>query len=231
MEGGFSKLVIDAVFPRFCVGCEKEGVLFCERCEYFYQDIEVKSHCVFCSRIGSDKTCTHCSEYTFLDGLSFIGGYNNSVLRNLIINWKYYGDRSAEQFIKKIFIKSLNRFSVPTLPFYSTHVPLHCGKKRERGFDQAKVVSSWVDQICGITSLDLLVRHCASKQQGGSGVKRCMLGELDGIFRIDSNTDFIPENILICDDVFTTGATMDAAARCLKEVGVQTVWGFVLAKG
>ena len=231
MEGGFSKLVVDAIFPRFCVGCKTEGILFCERCEYFYQDINLKTFCVFCFRFGSDKTCVHCNEHTFLDGVSSVGDYKNSILRNLIINWKYYGDKSAEQFLKKIFIKSINRVCPPVLSFYSTHIPLHQGRKRERGFDQAQVVSSWIEQLYGIPALDLLVRHSTNKQQGGSGIKRSRLGELDGIFRIDENAEFIPENILICDDVFTTGATMDAAARCLKDSGVKTVWGFVLASG
>ena len=56
------------------------------------------------------------------------------------------------------------------------------------------------------------------------------VGELDAVFDLVPGIE-VPENVLLCDDVFTSGATMDACARVLKEAGAKQVWGYVLAKG
>jgi predicted amidophosphoribosyltransferase len=53
---------------------------------------------------------------------------------------------------------------------------------------------------------------------------------MDGAFEILSDIR-VPEHVLLCDDVFTSGTTMDAVARVLKENGAKTVWGWTLAKG
>jgi predicted amidophosphoribosyltransferase len=53
---------------------------------------------------------------------------------------------------------------------------------------------------------------------------------MDGAFAVLPGVD-VPAYVLLCDDVFTSGATMDAAARALKEAGAKTVWGFVIARG
>jgi predicted amidophosphoribosyltransferase len=54
------------------------------------------------------------------------------------------------------------------------------------------------------------------------------LGDLDGAFRARAAS---PARVLLCDDVFTSGATLDAAAKCLKQAGAAEVWGFTIAKG
>ena len=56
------------------------------------------------------------------------------------------------------------------------------------------------------------------------------MGEMDNVFAVLPGID-VPEHVLLCDDVFTSGTTMDAVARLLKEHGAKTVWGFTLAKG
>ena len=228
MESQLSRLVVESVFPRFCVGCRREGSLWCEICDELQVQFFLSPSCPFCSRKGSNRTCQDCKSYTYLDGLTAMGPYAITKIKEAIKLWKYYQDRFIEPIIFKWLQQELSRMNLPIMPFYATHVPLHFKKERERGFDQARCVAEWTEKLFGIFVEDLLVRQVRTVSQARQETRK--IGELDHIFEIHPDVVEVPENILLCDDVFTSGATMDAAARRLKESGAKMVWGFVVAR-
>ena len=115
--------------------------------------------------------------------------------------------------------------------FVVTHTPVHASRRRMRGFDQAEVLSNWAGEMFLMPVESLLVRSKKTKPQAKVDHKKRRVGTLYGIFALHPNVSELPRRVLLCDDVFTSGATMDAAAKCLKEAGVEEVWGFVIAKG
>ncbi len=116
----------------------------------------------------------------------------------------------------------------PLAPWYVTGVPLHVKRARVRGFDQAKMVATWVAETYGLPHETYLRRRVHTLAQAGQE-GRCV-GELDGVFDLVPGAH-VPQAVLLCDDVFTSGATMDACARVFKEAGTEQVWGMVLARG
>jgi predicted amidophosphoribosyltransferase len=237
MESRLRKLVvvsvIDAMFPRFCVSCEAEGSLWCDRCDFAWNLKPQEPSCGFCDRPGNSRTCVNCARFVFLDGLSAYAPYGNPTVRRAIHAWKYTGDRTIEPVIRRWLFSSAVRMEPPLLPFYCAGIPLHVKRRRVRGFDQARTVAHWAGQMYGLPVLDLLVRTYHTPAQARSARLDRRLGELDGVFLIhkDFAVDGVPDHVLLCDDVFTSGATMDSAAQVLKNAGVKTVWGFVLARG
>ena len=232
MESRFRDLVVDSIFPRFCASCHKEGSLWCATCRDHWSFRPQAPACGFCHQQGSSVTCVACRAETSLDGLIAFGPYANPVLRNMLRSWKYVGDRSADAVLQHWLFREADRLQPPMLPFFITPIPLHIKRERVRGFDQAHILATWIEQMYGLPILPLLKRSVQTHAQAQIRGRDRKLGELDDIFFIDPHLrDELPEHVLLCDDVFTSGATMDAAAQVLKQSGVKTVWGFVIAKG
>ncbi len=230
MESRLGRLAIETLFPRFCVSCKREGSLLCEVCEQEWTPVSALASCAFCGELGSDRTCTSCCEDVYLDGLTAFAPYGNTVVRELLGHWKYHGDRSVERILEGCLKKASLRLSPPVLPFYATSVPLHEKRRRERGFDQADLVAQWAGELFGIPHETFVRRVRSTNPQARTSHELRRVGEMDDAFKMMDGIQ-IPDHLLLCDDVFTSGTTMDAAARVLKEAGAKTVWGFVIAKG
>lgn len=237
MESRFRDLVVDALFPRFCFGCRKEGVLWCDTCASTWWPSPVKASCPFCDRGSSFFVCSNCRSDVYLDGLSVFAHYGNPIVKDAIRQWKFVGDSTAPDILFSWLVRAAPALRPPFENPVFVPVPLHRFKRRERGFDQAGVLADWCGQIYSSPVFDLLIRTRNTKSQSQKSRDSRKLGELDELFALSPelvegrDVYSLPDEVVLCDDVFTSGATMDAAARCLKENGVKKVWGFVIAKG
>jgi ComF family protein len=107
-------------------------------------------------------------------------------------------------------------------------VPLHARRKRERGFNQSEIIAEIISEKLGLTINQNLRRVIYTAQQAKlSGDERRK--NLQGAFVWSGGQ--APEKVLLVDDVFTTGATMQECAKVLKNCGVKTVSCLVLARG
>lgn len=109
-------------------------------------------------------------------------------------------------------------------------VPMHPKKKRIRGYNQSELLAEELGRRCDVmvnkTLLKCIVRTDEQKKLDRQG----RLENLRGIFLADSSQK-MPSRVLIVDDVYTTGSTMDEISRTLKEAGVRQVYFAVLCTG
>lgn len=228
---GMWQVFLDLLFPRACVWCGKEGELVCEPCQAHEKRLTPPAlACPFCGREGSDATCSACKEQVYLDGVSAAALYGTPAVKRAFRAWKYDGD-GAYGYLLCSWVWEV----VPRLDVWKrlseatvTYIPLHATRRRARGFDQAEEVAKAVAKATDRPLMTLLARTKKTKSQARLDRAERHLGELDEIFAV---TGPVPECVLLCDDVFTSGTTMDAAARVLKQAGVKEVWGCVVAKG
>lgn len=101
-------------------------------------------------------------------------------------------------------------------------VPLHRSRYRRRGYNQAALIGRTLSELSGIPMDQSLVvrsrRTAPQKGLTGSGRRR----NLRDAFRVTGKK--IPETILLVDDIYTTGSTMDALAEALKEAGAKKIF-------
>ena len=150
------------------------------------------------------------------------------------IKYKYIFDAISE-FMKnafKVMKKDVLRFQ-PFLSFlqsedvHISYVPMFLKKEKRRGFNQAEIIAKTINKIIEkeITSLliknrDTLLQANLNKEERIKNVKDC--------FNMLPDLSFIPRNLVLIDDVWTTGATMKECCKILKKAGVQNIWGFTL---
>lgn len=171
-----------------------------------------------------------CRGETFLDGLTAVAPYANAVVREALTAWKYHADPAMGEAIDLWIRQAVSARGTRAFPEGAvvTHLPLHASRRRHRGFDQAEDVARFLARSIGAEHRTLLVRTERTASQARRAAEERVVGDLDGAF---AATGAVPPRVILCDDVCTSGATMDAAARALKLAGARFVWGFAVARG
>lgn len=153
-------------------------------------------------------------------------------LRDLVYDFKFSGQRYLARYIGW----GMAEVAVRMLPEDAAvaAVPLHEDKLRQRGFNQAEALAEAVAGRLGVPFLrGLLVRVKRTSSLSGMGAAE-RRKELEGAFELRGSSlgrpEPLPPTVLLVDDIYTTGATVDACARALKRAGVRRVNVLVAAR-
>jgi ComF family protein len=116
-----------------------------------------------------------------------------------------------------------------TLDMVLTPVPLHWQRKFDRGFNQASLLARRTASVLDLPYARLLRRTRDTGHQAWRTREERFSAMHDAFMMQGSTT--VPRHVVLIDDIATTGATMDACARALKDGGVERVDGWVIARG
>lgn len=235
-----SRGLFDILFPQYCLICEQEGIVMCEACQLTLQPLYPVT-CFGCqspSQYG--EICLDCQPRFSFDGVIISADYETDYISNLIKQCKYrfikeYGEVMGwlvAEKMRKLLERSKTTTSFDPLFFQSlvTAIPLSTKRLRQREFNQADLIAQFFSRYFSLAyEPQLLQRRHRSPQASLSERKRQK--NVYGSFFINNVPVSVPRLVLVVDDVITTGATLEEAARVLKEVGVEEVWGVMVAKG
>lgn len=227
---------LDFLFPKYCVGCRKNGTYFCTQCAQ-----SVKVHfpqvCPVCERPSLDGVKhSYCSEPFSPEGLFVVWVYEG-VVKNLIVKLKYrFVSEIATDLTHQasVYLKGCSPVTKKLLwnksNFVLTPIPLHAKRNNWRGFNQSEEVGRLLSKNMGWGYADLLVRTKNTIHQVGlRGQER--RSNVQGVFSLRPNRLIHQHsNILLFDDVWTTGSTMKEAVKVLKKAGAKKVWCLTLAR-
>lgn len=228
--------LLDILFPPSCVRCGLEGVWLCEDCKSLVEIWE-DQYCHFCAvpRIVPDgKTCRRCARKHKLTGLFCAASYENKILQSLIRQFKYEPKLARclanplASFIITHF-KLLNKIEFDD--WLWVPVPLHRKKLRWRGFNQAAELARELATSFGGELCEDALKKIRETQDQVSLAREKRGTNLAGVFQCKNPATVRQRKILLVDDVFTTGATMEECARVLRAAGAKEVWGVVVARG
>jgi ComF family protein len=107
-------------------------------------------------------------------------------------------------------------------------VPVHAGRLRDRGYNQAALLASELSRRLEQPIAELLLRQRPTEKQHRLG-RAARLRNLEGAFAVASAKE-APKTVLLVDDILTTSATLEACARVLRAAGCDRVVGFAIAR-
>lgn len=219
--------IIDFFFPRFCPVCGEVDVLLCDKCE---RDLGLASQiCPVCNE-ESLMGWTHksCQKNDGLDGLISLFEYGDPSVRKVVDSIKY--DFNAE-LVTRLFEKIQIEVGIDF--DFVVPVPLHYYRNNWRGFNQAELIGKALCfQIPNARFEKILLRKVNTVQQVRMANKLERRKNVTGVFDLNFKSKCAGlkgKNVLLVDDVFTTGSSMNECCLVLKREGARSVWGFVLA--
>ncbi|MBD5500173.1 MAG: ComF family protein [Lachnospiraceae bacterium] len=227
-------VIQDLVFPRRCVVCDEitdslgKGV--CSKCvsKIVYTGGSV---CMKCGKQlkGEGELCTDCArkKHKYVQGVAL---YDYGSMADSIFRFKYSGRQEYALFYGLDFYERYGRWLKVIRPDALVPVPLHPSKKRVRGYNQAELIAKAISKLSGIpVNVELIVRKRKTlPQKNLSGQER--QNNLKKAFKIYRN-DVKLITIVIVDDIYTTGSTIDAMTETLMSAGIQKVYYMALAVG
>ncbi|OGG27818.1 hypothetical protein A3A64_04775 [Candidatus Gottesmanbacteria bacterium RIFCSPLOWO2_01_FULL_48_11] len=228
--------LLDLLFPKRCVGCGRLGNYFCKRCISSIKIIQAnEAICPVCEKPAIDgATHPRCQTAYTIDGLTSFFRYDG-VIRKAVkaVKYRYISDL-AKEFVG--LVPSLlfsNLYALSPKPCFFVPIPLHWMRLRDRGFNQAEVLARNIaGQLHVAVYPDILKRTKVREPQVHMKSRKDRLANMDGVFAVsnDTLTHRHIDAVILFDDVFTTGATMRAAANVLKRAGITRVWGVTMAR-
>jgi len=180
---------------------------------------------------SASQLCTPCQESrpVFSKAVAF-GAYDQE-LRGLIHLLKYDSVIPAASVLGKMLTEAIGKLSLDSPSFVVIPIPLHASKRRHRGFNQAESLArAALKKAPGAELLtDVLERHRATASQ--IGLTRSQRAEnIRGAFLVAHPTKVAGRDVLLIDDVMTTGITASECARVLRKAGAREVWVATVAR-
>jgi ComF family protein len=179
------------------------------------------------------KTHAYCKREGGVDAC-MCAFYYNTALKHIITSIKYrlVTDAFKELFslLGTSFITSLAEWELEDEHVFLQPIPLHPRRQRERGFNQASIISHHLSSYLHIPVVSVLQRRKATRAQAQLS-HELRSSNMQGAFCIAPGGQIGAGIYILVDDVVTTGSTISEASRALKEAGAREVWCISRAKG
>ncbi len=210
---GVSDFVLDLLFPRKCIGCGAEGDFLCPSCRK--------------SMPKAGPAAQDRALLTSLDGLQSVFLYQG-LARHAVHYLKYGNTKALAKPLARLMADHLESNPMPA--DILTVVPMHSKRLRKRGYNQAELLARELSRLVQLPLTgESLIRLRDTPSQVSTMTARDRRRNVEGAFRCRGHV-FHGKEVLLIDDVCTTGATLNACAAALKGAGARAVRGLTFSR-
>jgi ComF family protein len=238
MSQGLINAIINIVYPLRCLGCAglftdgDNNQLLCKSC---YEKIESNLP-PFCKKCGLGKSnyepddCLACKGKFFNFDRAWSACIYKEPVKNLIHIFKYNSKLRLRRLFLTLFSQFIKEYCVPIADYdFVLAVPMHPARLREKEFNHAHILAQDLGVQFTIPVFNNLVRSRNNLPQTGLSLTE-RINNVKDVFKIKNPEQAFNKNILIIDDVFTTGSTVSEIASVLKRNGAGRVDVLTLAR-
>ena len=159
----------------------------------------------------------------------YIFKYDN-LIRKLIIDYKF----NEKPYLYRSFLEFLNNYQKEYIQFkiYDIIIPVPISKKRkrERGYNQSLLIAREISSKEKIKLGDNVMSKVKNNNTQSKLNKEERAQNVKNVYKITNNKEIIDKNILLIDDIYTTGATLNECSKMLKQAGAKMIDVLTIAK-
>lgn len=208
--------ILDIIFPPICGVCGKiEKNFLCKKCE-----MKLEKQAVFGQESYSDR---------YFDEHLYVFLYSG-VIRSLLLNYKFNDNTYLYKTFTNFLLK--NKKFVENIKRYDIIVPVPLSKKREkeRGYNQSLLLAKEISKSTKIKLNNKCLKKIKNLVAQSSLNKNERYKNIKGAFALKHNKIIQNKKVLIIDDIFTTGSTVNECSKVLKEAGAAKIGILTIAK-
>ena len=207
---------LSLIMPHSCRGCGQIGQVLCNRCKKYI----ISQHHAICPLCKSPTTNGHCANCNNLPP-TFAIGERSGLLGSIVHDYKYHSIHALAtplaELMHEFIPPSISPSVIVPLPTIDRHI-------RSRGFDHTKLIAKRLAKLRGphCKTKPLLIRANSTTQVGTNRTTR--IAQADNAYTIADNITIDPSTTYILfDDVWTTGASMQACVKKLRQAGAHDI--------
>ena len=238
----------DVIYPAVCPVCGEKLPFMADFKIKNSKFVKMRAHakCMsslvliadpYCLKCGkpvpgeSDEYCYDCLHTTHdFDRGRSMWIYNDAAAAS-IFAYKYGRRQEYAKFYAEEAVRYLGEYIKAADPDILVPVPVSAERMAERGFNQAELIAEHIGELTGIRTFGNIlcrVRKTMPQKELGKNERRMNLKKA---FRVWEDADLAGLRIMLVDDLYTTGATVDACSKALKDAGAAEVWVLTLCAG
>lgn len=210
------------IAPHHCVNCNARGQIICEKCVQF----EIKKTaetCYRCNKLSKNyRTCPGCRSSSSIYALFKISLYE-SPIKELVLETKFASAREGADALGVLIASRMPEYDFDIV----TYIPTDTKRVRYRGFDHAYRMARALALYHQKPISGLLIRRTHTRQFGSTRYQRKQ--QMETAFVVSPKSALTNKKILLVDDVVSTAASIEAAAKTLKMAGARRVTAVVAA--
>ncbi|MDO8964213.1 MAG: ComF family protein [Coriobacteriia bacterium] len=215
----------DLLWPPRCAGCDRPGDLLCPSCRDALPLIARGAACPICGAPDGTHGCAECGRTSFAFREARCAGVLEWPLSRAITLHKDAGELRMTPVLAQLLAEAAGEWAA--WAHAAVPVPASPGARMRRGFDHGALLAAAFGACTGVPALDALQARPRRDQRGLSRERRrdnarSSIELVPGVA--------VPSRVLVLDDVFTTGATLDAATLALQEAGAREVRVLAIAR-
>ncbi len=212
--------ILNLIYPKVCGICEKIcKEALCKKCEVALEKY----------KIDNIKNCTNNKKVHFDYCINMLK--YESIIREKIIDFKFNEKTYLYKTFAKIMLKDekICRFLQKQYDIIIP-VPMHKYKRRLRGYNQTELIAKELAQNLRIPidTKSFAKIKCTETQSTLTKSKRNE--NVKGAYEVLEENNIIDKNIILFDDIYTTGSTLNECSKILKKAGARSIIALTLAK-
>lgn len=225
-------MFLNELFPEkySCFNCGEE---LCKESDFYLCDnclkniLLIKNPCKKCGVELNSFTnyCHNCKDKERHFDLAVCSSKYENVAKNLVYKFKYNGEKYISKIIYKFMLETIKSTKFLKQIDLIIPVPLSQQRLKERGFNQAEILSNLLATELKIEHSPDVIKRTKSTQTQTHLNKLERKENLKNAFEVVDKLKLKNKTVLVVDDIITTGATLDEISSCLKKAGVKKVYG------
>lgn len=190
----------------------------------------IEEKCIICKTDGFIGLCPYCKSRINRatiesDNLSY--GFYGGTLKTLILKFKYESDFTAGYLLSKLLVEMIEENNI--YADVICYLPMTKKSEKKRGFNQCEVIARHIGYRINIPVSDCIKKIKNTKEQK-TLTKEERVKNLKGAFKVSRVKDIKNKDVILIDDVMTTGATINECKDILKRSGANKITVLTIAK-